>query len=113
MTKTTGGLAFTSEASQPLGVGSHFRRQYFDRDTVAEENVPRAIDCSHPAFAEQRFHLVLAVENGVDDGSRVGLEDLAINRTEANAVVVFRFAGSAVFHPGLVYATKGTKSTNE
>ena len=50
------------------------------------------IDCTHSAFAEQRFHPVLAVEHGVDDGRRIGLEDLAINRTEGYAVVVFRFA---------------------
>src|SRR5215213_7948241 len=113
MTKTTCCLAFTAKSPQPLRVGSDFGRKYFDGDAVAEQDVPCAIDGSHSAFSQQRFHLVLAVEHSVDDGSRVSLEDLAINRTEAHAVVVFRFAGSAVFHPGLVYATKATKSTNE
>src|SRR6185503_4296527 len=98
MTKTTRCLAFAAEASQPLGVTPDFGRKNFDRDAVAEQYVGCAIDCSHSAFAEQRFHPVLAVEHGVDDGRRIGLEDLAINRTEGYAVVVFRFAGSAVFH---------------
>src|SRR5215210_8896395 len=98
MTKTTGRLALAPKTSQPLGVASDFGRKNFDRDAVAEQDVLGAIDGSHAAFAEQRFHLVLAVEHGVDDGSRIGLEDLAVNGTEGYAVVVFRFAGSAVFH---------------
>src|SRR5215213_605318 len=98
MTKTTRCLALTSKSSQPLGIRSDFGRKNFDGNAVAEQDVASAIDCSHSAFAEQRFHLVLAVEHGIDDGSRIGLEHLAINRTEGYAVVVFRFAGSAVFH---------------
>ena len=98
MTKTSRCLALASKSSQPLGIRSDFGRKNFDRDAVAEQDVPGAIDCSHSAFAEQRFHLVLAVEHGIDDGSRIGLENLAINRTEGYGVVVFRFAGSAVFH---------------
>jgi len=100
MSKTTRCLTFTPESSQPLGIRSDFRRQNFDGHAIAEQNVAGAIDGSHSAFAEQRFHLVLAVEHGVDDGSRIGLENLPVNRTEANAVVVFCFAGSAVFHSG-------------
>src|ERR1043165_3866102 len=105
MSKTARCLTFTSEASQPLGIGSDFRRQNFDSDTVAEQDVAGTIDCAHAAFAEERPPLVLAVENGIDDRGRIGLEHLTVNRAEANAVVVFCFAGSAVFHSGVVSLT--------
>src|SRR5215212_2296724 len=108
MTKTARCLALTSKSSQPLGIRSDFRRKNFNGNAVAEQDVPGAIDCSHSAFTEQRFHLVLAVEHGIDDGGRIGLEDLAINRTEGYAVVVFRFAGSAVFHSGRCSLTRGS-----
>src|ERR1700755_3081581 len=98
MAETTRGLALTSKASEPLGVGPDFGGENFDGDAIAGQDVARRIAATHAAFAEQRFHLILAVEHGVDDGSRIGLEDLAINRTEGYAVVVFCFAGSAVFH---------------
>src|ERR1044072_2283675 len=98
MTKTPRCLAFASKSSQPLGIRSDFRRKDFDRDAIAEQDVAGAIDCTHSAFAEQRFHLVLAVEHGVDDGYRIDLENLAVNRAEGYAVLVFRFAESAVFH---------------
>src|SRR6185369_1192506 len=91
-------LTFTSEASQPLRVRPDFRRQDFDCYPVAKKDMTSAIDCPHPAFAQQCLHLVLAVEHGIDDRRRIRLEDLAIDRTEAHAVVVFCFAGSAVFH---------------
>src|ERR1044072_5833837 len=100
MSKTTRRLTFTSKSSEPLGIGSDFRRQDFDSHAVAEKDVPRPVDCAHSAFAEQRLHLVLAVEDSIDDRSRIGLEDLPVNRAEANAVVVFGFAGGAVFHSG-------------
>src|SRR3569832_1477312 len=100
MAETPRCLAFTSKSSEPLGVGPDFGRKDFDSDAIAEQDVARAIDCSHAAFAKQRFHLVLAVEHGVDDGSRIDLQNLAINRTEGYAIVVFCFAGSAVFHSG-------------
>src|SRR5688572_6987554 len=100
MTKATRRLTFTPESSQPFGVVSDLGRQHFDRDAIAEQDMARAINCSHAAFAEQRLHLVLPVEHGVDDRRWIGLQHLAINRTEADAVVVFRFAGSAVFHSG-------------
>src|SRR5215213_10495632 len=78
MTKTTRCLALTSKSSQPLGIRSDFGRKNFDGNAVAEQDVASAINCSHSTFAEQRFHLVLAVEHGIDDGSRIGLEHLAI-----------------------------------
>jgi hypothetical protein len=62
--------------------------------------VTRPVHGAHPTLAQQRFHLVLAVEHGVDDRGGIGFEDLSINRTEAHAVVVFCFAGRAVFHFG-------------
>src|SRR6185503_9922437 len=108
MAETARCLAFTSKASEPLGVGPDFGRKNFDGYAIAEQDVARAIDCPHAAFAEQRFHLILAVEHGVDDGSRIGLENLAINRTEGYAVVVFRFAGSAVFHSGRCSLPRGS-----
>src|ERR1051325_3164907 len=63
MSKTTSRLTLAPEPSQPFGVRSNFRRKNFDGDTIAKQNMPRAIDCSHPAFAQQRFHLVLPVEH--------------------------------------------------
>ncbi len=113
MAKTPRGLTFAPEASQPFRVCSDLRRKNFDSDAIAEQDVTRAINRSHSTFAQQRFHLVLAVEHGVDERSRVGLQHFAVNRTEAHAVVVFCLAERTVFHSGLVYATKGTKSTNE
>src|ERR1051326_460289 len=98
MAKTTRCLTFAPEASQPLGVSPDFGRKNFDSDAITEQDVTRAVNCAHTAFAEQRLHLVLAIEHGVDDGSRIRLEDLAIDCTEAYGVVVFCFAGGAIFH---------------
>ena len=60
----------------------------------------RAIDSPHAALSEQRFHLILTVEHSVDDRRGIGFEYLPIDRTEAHAVIVFCFAGRAVFHFG-------------
>src|SRR6476661_6779670 len=101
MAKTARGLAFASEATQPFGVIAHFRGKHFDRDAIAEQDVARAIDGSHAAFAQERFHLVLAVEHGIDDRCGIGFEYFPVNRTEAHAVVIFCFAGRAVFYSGV------------
>ena len=74
MTKTTRRLSFAPETSQPFGVVSHFRRQNFDGDAIAKQDVARTINRAHAAFAEQRLHLVLAVEHGVDDRGGIGLQ---------------------------------------
>src|SRR5262245_2840980 len=100
MTKTTRRLPFTSEPAQPLNVGPHFRRQNFYRHPIAEQDMTRAIDSAHAALTEQRFHLILAVEHRVDNRSRISLQHFAVNRTEAHAVIIFCFAGGAVFHFG-------------
>jgi hypothetical protein len=67
MSKAARCLTFTPESSQPLGIGSNLRRQNFNRYTVAEEDMPGSIDCAHSAFAEKRLHLVLAIEDSIDD----------------------------------------------
>ena len=101
MTKASRRLPFAPEPSQPLRVVSNLRRQHFYCHAIAEQDVPRPVNCAHAAFAQQRFHLVLPVEHGIDDRRRIGLEDLSVYRTEAHAVVVFCVAGGAVFHSGL------------
>src|SRR5215211_2817748 len=76
MSKTARGLALASESSQPLGICSDFRRKDFDGDTIAKQNMTRTIDCAHPAFTEQRFHLVLPVEHSIDDRGGIGFQHL-------------------------------------
>ncbi len=100
MAKAAGGLTFATESSQPLRIVSDFRGKDFDSHAIAEQDMSRAINRTHPAFAQQRFHLILPVEHRVDDGGGIGFQHLAVNRTEAHAVVVFGFAGGAVFHSG-------------
>jgi len=60
-------LAFAPESSQPLRVGSDFGRKDFDGHAIAEQDVSRTIDGAHPAFTQQRLHLILSVEHSVDD----------------------------------------------
>ena len=52
-------LPFAPEPSQPLRVVSNLRRQHFYCHAIAEQDVPRPVNCAHAAFAQQRFHLVL------------------------------------------------------
>ena len=113
MAKATGRLTFTPEPSQPFGVVPDLGRENLDGDAIAEQDVARAINRSHAAFAEQRLHLVLPVEHCIDDRRGVGLQDLAINRTEAHAIVVFCFAGSAVFHSGTGHKRRSRSLTHE
>src|SRR5215213_2521989 len=47
MAKTTRGLALAPEPSQPFRVRPHFGRQNFYSHTIAEQNMSRAIDCTH------------------------------------------------------------------
>src|ERR1043166_8880811 len=102
MTKASSGLAFATEAPQPLGVGAHFRRQDFYRDAIAQQDVPCQVNRTHPAFAKQRFNLILAIEDGANERGRIVFKYLAVGGTEADIILVFCFADSAVFHAELV-----------
>src|SRR6266404_1481871 len=67
MTKTSGSLAFASKTSKPLCIGAHFRRKDFYGYAITQQNMARAIHCSHSTLSQQGFYLVLAVEHGVHD----------------------------------------------
>ena len=62
--KTPRGLALALEAAQPFCVTAHFRWQDLNCNAIAQQNVPRAINRAHPAFAQHAFDLILAVEHG-------------------------------------------------
>ncbi len=81
------GLRDGTDAAIP--VVSHLRRQDFDGDTIAKQNVARTIHRTHSAFAEHRLNVVLAVENSVYKRRRILFQNLAINRAEGDAVFVF------------------------
>ena len=63
MTKAARGLAFALKTAEPFSVTAHLWRQDFDRDAIAEQNVARAIDRTHTAFAQQGFDLILPIQN--------------------------------------------------
>src|SRR6185312_989136 len=67
MTKAASGLALTTKTTQPLRIRTHFRRQNFYGDTIAEKNVAGSKDGPHAAFSEESFDVVLAVEYGAYD----------------------------------------------
>ena len=75
-------------------------------DRERTQDMPRTINRAHSAFAQQRLHLILTVEHSIDDRGGISFQYLAINRTETHAVVVFCFAGGAVFHSGRVSLTR-------
>src|SRR6185369_2403925 len=98
MTKAARRLAFALKATEPLGIAAHFGREKFDGDAIAEQDVARAIDSAHAAFAEQVLDLVLAVEDATHERIRIFLEDLAVFRTKAEVIVVLVVAGRAELH---------------
>src|SRR5207248_7181344 len=104
-------LTLALKTTQPLGIAAHFRREQLDGDTIAEQNVTRAIDRAHAAFAQQRFDLVLAVENRADKTGRIFLQHFAVFGTEAQVVVELIIAGWAVLHAdaSLQRSSKGQK----
>src|SRR6266496_5442421 len=98
VTKATRCLAFAPEPAEPLCISTYLRWKDFYRYTITKKNVARAINRSHPTFAQHRLNLVLAVEYGIDNRRWVIFQDFTVYGAEANAVVVFGFANSAVFH---------------
>src|SRR5258708_29938330 len=100
MAKAPRRLPFPLKATQPFSVAAHFGRQDFDGDAVAEQNVARAIDGAHAAFAEDGFDLILAVERGPYERRRIFFEDFAVFLAKAQAVVKFFLADRAVLHAG-------------
>ncbi len=91
MTKASRRLAFALKTTQPFRVAAHLWRQQLDRHAIAEQDVARAIDRAHPAFAQQGLDLILAVEHGADER----LE------TKAQAIVKLFLADRAVLHAGI------------
>src|SRR4051812_40747482 len=109
MTKAAGGLAFALKAAQPFGVAAHLRRQYLNRDPIAQQNVARAKNGAHAAFAQQSFDLILAVEDLADERAGILFQDFAVLWTEADAVVEFFVADGTEFHGELVYNDEGIR----
>jgi len=91
-------LALALEAAQPFGIAAHLRRQDFNRDAIAEQNVPRAIDRAHPPFAQHAFDLILAVEHAADQGRRIFFQNFTVLRAKAHRVIEFFVADRAVLH---------------
>src|SRR5688572_25825437 len=102
MAKAPGGLAFTPESSQPLGVVAHFGRQNFYGDAVPQQNMPRKINGPHAALAEQRFDLVLPIEDGAHQRFGILFQDFAARGAKAHTIIVFGIANGAVFHVDLI-----------
>src|SRR5438309_8171501 len=98
MTKTARRLAFALKPAQPFSVAAHFRREHFDRDAIAEQNVPREIHGAHAAASQQGFNLILAVEDAADESLRIFLKHFAVFGTEAYVVVVLAIAGGTKLH---------------
>src|ERR1700730_7591665 len=98
MTKAPRRLTFALKAAQPFGVAAHFRRQQLDGHAIAEQNVPRAIDRAHAAFAEKGFDLILAVQSTTDQRRRIFFQDFAVLPAEANTVIEFFVTERAVLH---------------
>jgi hypothetical protein len=88
MAKPACRLALAPEATQPLGVVSHFARKHFYGDLVTEKNVSRLIDRSHSPTPKQGLDAVLTVEIGIDKRGGIILEHLAIQGAEAHGVVI-------------------------
>src|SRR6266508_193765 len=66
MSKTASSLPLALKTAQPFSIAAHFRRQDFDRDAIAEQNVTCTIDGTHSAFAQHAFDLILAIKHGPD-----------------------------------------------
>ena len=68
------GLGFLQKAVGDLFLARHVGAQDFDGDLLVDDLVPREVDDSHAAFAENRLDLVAAVEGRsdvrVDGGGR-------------------------------------------
>ena len=67
MTKAPRRLALASKTAQPFGIVPHLRRQDLDGHAVAEQDVTRAVDGAHAAFAQHCLDLILAIKNSVNE----------------------------------------------
>src|SRR5712692_4588129 len=101
MTKAPRRLAFALKTTQPFGVAAHLWRQDLDRDAVAQQDMARAIDGAHAAFAQHGLDLVLAIKRGADERRWIFFENFAVLRAKAQAVVKLFFADRAVLHSGI------------
>jgi hypothetical protein len=54
------GASFLLEASQPVGILSHGRRQEFQDDHIFQSNMPRLVDLSHTSRVDELNHFVIA-----------------------------------------------------
>ena len=61
MAKHTRRLAFALKTLEPFFIVAHVGRQHFERDQIAQQHMPRLIDRTHAALAEQRFDIILVV----------------------------------------------------
>jgi hypothetical protein len=102
MSKSTGCLAFASKPSEPLGVATNFGRQNLYRYAIAEQDVAGEINCPHATLAQQRFDLVLAVEDGVHQGRGIIFQNFAVNWTETHAFIEFGLADRTMLHTDLI-----------
>jgi hypothetical protein len=98
MTEATGGLAFTSKATEPFGIVLHFARQNLYGNSIAKQDVTAKVNGAHAAFAEQGLDFVLAVEDSVDQRGRIVFQNFAVGRAKAHAVFEPGFTNCAVFH---------------
>src|ERR1700752_3530087 len=101
VTKATSCLSFWPKPAKPLSIGSNFRWENLYSDAIAEAYVTSPVNSAHSPFSKEGFHLVLAIQNGIDYLGRIVFQHFPINGAEAYAIVVFCLAGAAVFHSGL------------
>src|SRR6185503_17490172 len=105
MTKSPGCLPFATKAAQPFRVVSHFRRQNLNGHSIAQQDVPSQVNCSHPTLTEEGFDLILTIKDSANERRRVVFQHLTVSGAEAHIVVIFSFADGAIFHAGKVPKT--------
>ena len=98
MAKAARGLAFATKAPQPFRIATHFRREDFYRDAVAQQDVTRAETRRPCRLCPALIRFDTGRQELCQRSTRIVFQNFAVDGTETDCVLVFGFADGAVFH---------------